>query len=454
MNNLSAIILAAGEGKRMKSKNSKVLHKISDKPMIEVIYKALISENIDDIILVVGHKKEQVQEYMGSRVSYAIQEEQLGTGHAVMQAEKHFKDRDGQVFVLCGDTPLITQETLKKCYEYHLKNGYSATVITADIHNPTGYGRVIRDGNGNFLKIVEQKDATEQEKSVKEINSGMYCFDSKKLFDALKKINNNNNQGEYYLTDTLEALLKDGFRVGALKIEDNTEIMGINSRQQLAEAQNVMNKRICNKHMANGVTIIDPNNTYISLDAIIGMDTIIYPGTIIEGNTVIGEDCVIGPDTTITDSNILNGVVIKNSIVVESQVGNDTKIGPFAHVRPGNTIGNNVKVGDFIDMKKSKIGDGTKVPHLSYVGDAEIGANVNIGGGTIFVNYDGVNKFKTTVGDNAFVGSNNSLIAPVEIKQNGYTAAGSTITEEVPEYALAIARCRQSNIEDWVKNRK
>ncbi len=453
MNNLYAVILAAGEGKRMKSKYSKVLHKLCDKPMIEYVYDAVKMAGIDEVIVVVGHKKEQVQEYIGDRVKYATQNDQLGTGHAVMQTEDFLSGKEGYVIVLCGDTPLIKEQTIKDCLDLHMNNNYSATIITAELFNPTGYGRIIRDEESNVLKIVEQKDANDEEKKISEINSGMYCFTIKDLFSALKKVNNNNNQGEYYLTDTIEVMIKEGLKVGAIKVSDNTEILGVNSRIQLAEAQNIMNNRILNKHMAQGVTIIDPNNTYISNSSVIGTDTVIYPGTIIEGNTSIGEDCVIGPNTRIIDSNILNNVSVQNSVIIESKVGERTKVGPFAYIRPECIIGENVKIGDFVEIKKSTIGNGTKVPHLTYVGDAQIGSGVNLGCGTIVVNYDGKEKHKTVVEDGVFVGCNSNLVSPVTLRKNSYIGAGSTITDEVPENALAIARCRQTNIKEWVNKK-
>jgi len=445
-----AVILAAGEGKRMKSKKSKVLHKVCGMTLIDWVYNSVKNAGVNETVVVVGHKAEDVKESMGDKVLYAHQDKQLGTGHAVMQAKEYFSGKEGQVLVLCGDTPLITSETVSKTFEIHSRNNNSATIITAELENPSGYGRIVRDENNNVMKIVEDRDATEVEKEIREINSGMYCFNIKDLESALGELDNNNSQGEYYLTDTIEILIKKGLKVGAVKVDDSSEILGINDRIQLSKANEIMRKRILSNHMKNGVTIIDPSNTYIDADVSIGMDTVIYPGSMIEGRTEIGEDCIIGPSSRIVGSKISKGVEVKNSVVMESSVDEGTCIGPFAYLRPGSVIGKKVKIGDFVEVKKSVIGDGTKISHLTYVGDAEIGSNVNLGCGVVVVNYDGKKKHKTKIGDNCFVGCNVNLVSPVEVKDNAYVAAGSTITEEVPENSLAIARARQVVKEDWV----
>lgn len=450
MDHIMAVVLAAGEGKRMKSKNSKVVHKICGKALIEWVVDAAGSCGIKESVIVVGHRQDQVRGCLTDRVSYAVQEKQLGTGHAVMQAGEYLEGKDGHVIILCGDTPLITGDTIDKTIKFHIENKCSATVITADFEDPSGYGRIVRDGKGNVLKIVEDKDASIKEKSIKEINSGIYCFNIKELLNSLKELSNDNVQGEYYLTDTLEIILGKGGKVGAVKISDPDEILGINDRVQLAKAGEIIRSRIMEMHMRAGVTLIDPKSTFIDHSVKIGMDTVIYPGSYIEAGSEIGEDSIIGPNSRIVRSNIGNGTEINNSVIIESTVGDNTHIGPFAYLRPGSKIGNNVKIGDFVEVKKSIIGDDTKVSHLTYIGDAEVGSNVNLGCGVVVVNYDGKNKNKTIIGDNAFVGCNVNLISPVTVKDNAYVAAGSTITEEVPENSLAIARSRQVNKEGWV----
>lgn len=450
MEQMAAVVLAAGEGKRMKSNKSKVVHEILGLPLVKWVCNSINQAGIKECILVVGHKQEQVRESLGDTVKYTVQQQQLGTGHAVIQAKEFLQNREGLVFVLCGDTPLISSQTISKVMEYHNLNSYSATVVTADMEDPTGYGRIVRGQSREVLKIVEHKDANEIELKIPEVNSGMYCFSNKLLLEALEDLDNKNSQGEYYLTDTLEILIKKGYKVGAYKISDRNEILGINDRLQLAEATGILRQRILEKHMKEGVTIIDPSNTYIGAEVKIGIDTIIYPGTHLEGKTIIGEDCIIGPDSRIVSSTLGNKVEFANSIIFESSIANKTHVGPFAYIRPGSNIGEDVKIGDFVEVKKSLIGDRTKISHLTYIGDAEIGKNVNIACGVVTVNYDGKNKHKTKVGDNSFIGCNVNLVAPVEVKNNAYIAAGSTITDEVPEYSLAIARERQTIKEDWV----
>jgi bifunctional UDP-N-acetylglucosamine pyrophosphorylase/glucosamine-1-phosphate N-acetyltransferase len=452
MRNCYGIILAAGEGKRMKSKLPKVLHKVCGKPMIDHIINAMKGAGVEDCIVVVGHKAEIVREHLEGKVETSYQEKQLGTGHAVMCCNDFLKDKDGTVIVLAGDAPLITSETISKVFDYHISSGCAVTVLTADAKDPTGLGRIIRNQQGDIEKIVEHKDATEEERQVKEVNSANYCFNISDLLDALKKVNNNNAQGEYYLTDTIEILKKAGKKVGAYKT-DFIEFMAVNSRIQLQEANEAMNRRTLEGFMADGVTIIDPKTTYIDSSTVIGKDTIIYPGTVIEGEVRIGDDCIIGPNSRIVDSSIGDSVEIQYSVITESSVGDGTHVGPFAYVRPQSVIGKNTKIGDFVEIKKSQIGDGTKVAHLTYIGDAEVGEGCNFGCGTVIVNYDGTKKYKTLIGDHAFIGCNSNLVAPVEVGDNTYIAAGSTVTDNVPDGSLAIARARQVNKEGWVEKK-
>lgn len=451
MNKLKAVILAAGEGKRMKSKLPKVLHKVQGKTMVDWVIDTARDSGADDICVVIGHGGEQVKETLKDRnVKFAVQREQLGTGHAVMQAGDFIED-NADIIVFYGDTPLITAETIKKMLDYHRKEDNSITIISAIVDNPAGYGHIIRDENGLFVKNVEHKDATDEEKLVKEINTGIYCFKGTALKKGLSMLKNDNAQKEYYLPDTLEIILSDGGKVNAMVVDDADEFAGVNSRVQLAEAEAVMRNRINRYHMENGVTIIDPSRTYIDADTVIGCDTVLLPGVVIEGKTVIGEDCVVGPDSRLTDTKLGNGVKFQYSTAIESSVDDNTTVGPYAYIRPSCAIGKNVKIGDFVEVKNSNVGDGTKVSHLTYIGDSDVGERINFGCGTVTVNYDGNKKFRTVIGDDVFIGCNTNLVAPVKVGKGAYIAAGSTITDEVPENCLAIARERQINKTGWVK---
>jgi bifunctional UDP-N-acetylglucosamine pyrophosphorylase/glucosamine-1-phosphate N-acetyltransferase len=452
LNSIGAVILAAGEGTRMKSKHPKVSHSLLGKPMVQHVIDSVRSAGIDEIVVVVGHKAEEVKQCICTDVKYALQEKQLGTGHAVICAS-HYIENNGITLVLTGDTPLISADTLLSLISYHKDKGYSGTILTAEFEDPTGYGRIIRDDSGNVLKIVEHKDASEDEKRVREINSSMYCFDTVKLLEALKSIKNHNAQGEYYLTDVIEIMKGNGLLVGAYKANDVSEVLGVNSRMQRADCARAIRQKVLNRLMSEGVTIIDPGSTYIDRDVLIGRDTVIYPGTVLEGNTSIAEDCIIGPNSRLVDAIVHDSVEIMNSVVLKSEIKSNTHVGPFAYIRPESIIGENAKIGDFVEIKKSKIGNYTKVPHLTYVGDAEVGENVNLGCGTITVNYDGKIKHKTEIGDNVFVGCNTNLVAPVKVNKDSYIAAGSTITDEVPAGSLAIARGRQVNKEGWVEKK-
>ena len=450
--NLKAIILAAGQGTRMKSSIPKVLHKVCGKEMVNHVIDVAINSGVQSSVVVLGHGAEKVKAHLKEDIQIAMQTQQLGTGHAVMMASEYIKD-DETIVVLCGDTPLIKKETLQNLFRYHSDNEYYATVLTTSVETPKGYGRILRDSNNDLLKIVEEKDANEDEKSVKEINSGIYCFNGMSLKSCLNRLNNNNAQGEYYLTDVIEIMRNDGLKVGAYEGSTIQELMGVNSRVELSKAEAIMRSEINEGHMINGVTIIDPQSTYIESNVIIGQDTVIYPGCVIGTATQIGEGCLIYSNCSIQSSKIGNFVKIENSTITESVVGDKTNIGPYAYLRPKSIIGQNVKIGDFVEVKNSTIEDNSKASHLAYIGDAHVGKNVNIGCGVVFVNYDGKNKAKSIVKDNAFVGSNVNLVAPVVIEEYGYVATGSTITKNVPNGALSVARARQENKEGWVKRK-
>ena len=445
-----AVILAAGQGTRMKSKLYKVLHSVCGKPMVQHVVDQVLLTGVNETVVVVGHGAEKVKEQLGEEITYVLQNEQLGTGHAVVQAEPLLKNQSGITIVVCGDTPLITKETMEALLTHHEQTRAKATILTAKADDPTGYGRIIRNEAGHVERIVEHKDASDEERLINEINTGTYCFDNELLFAALKKVGNDNVQGEYYLPDVIEILQKNNEIISAFVTENFDETIGVNDRVALSRAEAIMRKRINESHMRNGVTIIDPQTTYIGPDVTISSDTIIYPGTVLSGVTSIGEECIIGPNTEIIDSKVGNLTAIKQSVVSKSEIGNQVTIGPFAHIRPESHIYDDVKIGNFVEVKKSQFGEGSKASHLSYIGDAEIGKDVNLGCGSITVNYDGENKFLTKVEDGAFIGCNSNLVAPVTVGKNAYVAAGSTITNDVPEKALAIARQRQTNKNDYV----
>lgn len=448
------IVLAAGQGKRMKSKLYKVLHPVCEKPMVGHVVDTLKELNAARIVAVVGHGAEAVQAYLGDKAEYALQAQQCGTGHAVMQVESLLANEEGMSLVICGDTPLITKETLEQLFDVHVKKGAAATLLSAILPQPAGYGRIVRDANGSVLGIVEHKDCNAEQLTIQEINAGTYCFDNRKLFEALKQVTNNNAQGEYYLTDVIAILQQAGETIAAHILEDPNEATGVNDRAALAEVEHVMRARINRKHMLNGVTFIDSMSTYIGTDVAIGSDSVIHPGTVLSGKTVIGQDCEIGPSAHITDCTVDDAVFIRYSTLVESKVGKGTAIGPYAYLRPGTEVGQDVKVGDFVELKNAKIDDGSKISHLSYVGDAVVGKNVNIGCGAITVNYDGFTKSTTEIHDDAFVGSNVNLIAPIVIGKGAYVVAGSTVTSNVGEGDLAIARERQVNKQGYATKLK
>lgn len=451
MGNRYAVILAAGKGTRMKSKLYKVLHPVAGKPMVELIMNQVEKTQPAEIVTIVGHGAEAVKNQLGDRSEYALQAEQLGTGHAVLMAKDFLEGKKGTTLVISGDTPLLTAETLEDLFAYHQGKQASATILTATAEDPTGYGRILRDHVGIVEKIVEQKDATQEEARVTEINTGTYCFDNEALFAALEKVGTNNAQGEYYLTDIIEILKNEGRTVAAYKMADFDESLGVNDRAALALANELMRQRINKMHMMNGVTFINPNATYVDDGVVIGSDTVIEAGVHLKGKTVIGEDCVISANSEIVDSVIEDKVCIRASVIEESVVHCGADVGPMAHLRPKSEIGEKAHIGNFVEIKNAKVGAETKVGHLTYVGDATLGENINVGCGVVFVNYDGKNKHHTNVGDNSFIGSNANLVAPLEISANSSVAAGSTITKDIPEYALGIARSRQENKEGYAK---
>ncbi len=452
MAEFTAVILAAGQGTRMKSEFPKVLHRVCGVPMVEQVIRLVREAGSDHQVVITGFKEHLVREYLGNQeVSFVHQEEQLGTGHAVMQAVPEFeKDRDSYVLVICGDTPLLRAETIAHLAKTCREEGAAASVLTAILDDPFGYGRVLRDEAGHMTCIVEQKDGTPEQLAVHEINTGTYVFQVGALLDALEKIDNKNAQGEYYLTDVFGIMIKEGLKVVPVAANDADETMGVNSRIQLAAADRILRLRKAEELMASGVSIIDPEHTYIEQDVEVGCDTVLLPGTILQGKTVIGKHCEIGPDTQLADVHCGDFTHLNRVYGHECSIGSYDEIGPFVHLRPNTVLHDHVKIGNFVEVKNSNVGDGTKLPHLIYCGDSDLGKNVNFGCGTVTVNFDGKDKHRCTIDDHAFIGCNTNLVAPVHIGERAFTAAGSTITKDVPAKALSVARAKQRNIEGWV----
>lgn len=452
MPNLIAVIMAAGKGTRMKSKLPKVMHSLAGKPLIDHVLDAVNQVGIDRPLVIVGHGREVIEAHIKDRAEVVEQREQLGTGHAVMQVLPYLAESQ-TVFILSGDQPLLKPETLRGLIKVHETQAVSATVLTAYMEQPFGYGRIIKTGE-NLLKIVEEKDAAPEERLIKEINTGTYCIKGSSLKEALKKITNQNSQGEYYLTDIFDVLLQQGEKVATYCTADTSEALGINSRNQLAEAEAILRQRILAHWMAEGVTVIDPSTTFIDGEVKLAQDITILPFTRLIGKTQIEEDAVIGPQTSLENCKVGSGCQVAYTVAKDAVLGERCNIGPFAYLRPGTKLEAEVKVGDFVEIKNSQIERGAKIPHLSYVGDAHIGQFANIGAGTITCNYDGVNKHPTKIGDYAFIGSNTNLVAPVEVGDYAVTGAGSTITKDVPAEALAVERSPQVIKEHWHSREK
>ncbi|MFI7385983.1 bifunctional UDP-N-acetylglucosamine diphosphorylase/glucosamine-1-phosphate N-acetyltransferase GlmU [Streptomyces sp. NPDC049813] len=457
----AVVVLAAGEGTRMKSATPKVLHELCGRSLVGHVLAASRELEPEQLVVVVGHEREKVTAHLseadaGART--AVQAEQNGTGHAVrigLEALAPDGALDGTVVVVCGDTPLLTGRTLTALAATHTADGNAVTVLTADVPDATGYGRIVRDGDsGAVTAIVEHKDATEAQRALTEINSGVFAFDGRLLAEALKQVRTDNSQGEEYLTDVLGILRAAGHRVGASVADDHREIAGINNRVQLAQARRILNDRLLERAMLDGVTVVDPAGTFLDVTVTFDRDATILPGTQLHGATHLGEGCVVGPNTRLTDTVVGAGARVDNTVAYEAEIGAQASVGPFAYLRPGTRLGLKSKIGTYVETKNASIGEGTKVPHLTYVGDATIGDFSNIGAASVFVNYDGETKHHTTVGSHCKTGSDNMFVAPVTVGDGAYTAAGSVITKDVPAGSLAVARGQQRNIEGWVARKR
>ncbi|MEE8324345.1 MAG: bifunctional UDP-N-acetylglucosamine diphosphorylase/glucosamine-1-phosphate N-acetyltransferase GlmU [Candidatus Humimicrobiaceae bacterium] len=457
---LSVVILAAGRGKRMRSDMPKVLHKVCGLPMIYYILKQILELEPKNIFVVLGHKKQIIKNYLDSEfpsVCTIDQDKQLGTGHAVKMVRDGAGDFGRSMLVLSGDSPLIKKETLESLISLKDMKNAAAAVLTSETDDPGGYGRIVKNKKGEFSRIVEEADASPSEKKINEVNSSIYCFDTKLLFENIDSISADNSQGEYYLTDIIGTLIKKGNKVDTFTAADHNEVKGINDRSQLSETEKIIRKRINKRLMESGVTIVDPDSTYIEDTVQIANDTIVEPLCFLKGNTVIGKNCTIGPFSRLTDTVVGHGSVVDSSVIIGAEIGTENNIGPYSYIRPHTKTGQRVKIGAFCEIKKSIVDDGSKVPHLSYIGDTEIGKGVNIGASSVMVNYDGFSKSRTIIEDDAFIGSDTMLIAPVRIGRGAIVAAGSVITRDVGENVMAIERSKQKNIKNGAikyKNRK
>lgn len=447
MSEFTAVILAAGKGTRMKSELPKVMHHIAGYTLLDHVLAKVQKLGIKKVLTIVGHGREIVTDHLADRAVVVVQEQQLGTGHALIQALPYLDDKSN-VIVLSGDQPLLSEDTLRDLIEYHKSSKAAATVLSALMENPSGYGRIIKN-NGCFQGIVEERDANPEQKEIKEINTGTYCFQGVVLKQALQKINPQNAQGEYYLTDVFTIMTNQGAKIETFSTNNPAEALGINNRVQLAEAEDILYDQIRRFWMMEGVTIVNPSSVFIDAGVSLSKDVTILPFTCLKGDTRIEEEVVIGPGSTLINCHCRRGCRIENSVAREAVIGEDSVIGPFAYLRPGTVLGQGVKIGDFVEIKNSEIGEGSKVPHLSYIGDSKVGKYVNIGAGTITCNYDGKNKYPTIIGDNSFIGSNTNFVAPVKIGEGSVIGAGSTITKDVPAKALAVERSQQKIVENW-----
>jgi bifunctional UDP-N-acetylglucosamine pyrophosphorylase/glucosamine-1-phosphate N-acetyltransferase len=451
---LDVVILAAGLGTRMKSAKIKVLHHAAGRPIIDYVLDLACDVCTRPPVVVVGHQREAVQQAIGERARFAVQEQQLGTGHAVLQAAPYVGE-GGRVLILSGDVPLTRPETLKRLLDEHERAENALTVLTMRLADPARYGRVVRNGRGDVEKIVEFKDASDEQRRIDEVNAGIYVFDADVLFENLRGLSTNNAQGEYYLTDVLGTLRSAGRNVGAVVVEDPVEALGVNSRAELATVEGEIQRRVVEKLMAEGVTFRNPSTVVIDSTVTIGSDSVVYPFVTIEGSTRIGNGCVLEPGVHLINCTVGDDVHVKTGTVAEDSIlEEDATVGPYAHLRPGTRLGRHVKVGNFVETKKAVFGDGAKASHLSYIGDAEVGADANIGAGTITCNYDGVNKHKTIIEEGAFIGSDSQLVAPVRIGKGAYVGAGSTITKDVPPDSLALSRTPQRVVEGWAAKKR
>jgi bifunctional UDP-N-acetylglucosamine pyrophosphorylase/glucosamine-1-phosphate N-acetyltransferase len=452
---VAAVILAAGEGKRMRSDRAKVLHPLAGMPILSYVVEA-VEKLARPIVAVVGHQAGEVKRFLKDKpVRTVMQTRQLGTAHAVLRAQAALSHVRGPVLILNGDTPLITRHTLERLIEFHHQRGAHLTLLTARLSDPFGYGRIVRNSEGQIRRVVEETDATPYEKKIQEINTGIYLVERTTLFELLKMVQSNNSQKEYYLPDTVEAAVKQGLRVESMEVPDPQEVFGINTRLDLAQAGKILQSRILKRFMLEGVTLLDPDTTWIDRQVLIGRDVVIYPQVSVEGKTVIGEGCMIGSHVRLTDSEIESGATIRDFCVISgSKIQSGVSIGPFAHLRPGTVIKKGARIGNFVEVKKSVIGPDSKANHLSYLGDAIVGRGVNIGAGTITCNYDGFKKHETVIGDDVFVGSDTQFVAPVRIGRGALIAAGSTIVKDVPPRALGMSRTQQLNKPDWAERRR